>query len=163
MTQPISIADGVVAKIEYTLIVDSEVLDSSNDEGPLEYLHGHGNIVPGLEKVLVGKKVGDSLQVTVSPEEGYGEYDEEATAHVPREEIPADVPLEPGVELVMEDDDGEELSAVITWVGPDEVQLDFNHPLAGRTLEFEVKVVGLREATEEELEHGHAHMEGEEH
>jgi FKBP-type peptidyl-prolyl cis-trans isomerase SlyD len=160
MTNPTTVADGVVVKIEYTLIVDSEVLDSSNEEGPLEYLHGHRNIVPGLEKVLVGKKVGDSLQVSVPPEEGYGVYDDEASTFVPREEIPADVPLEPGVELVMEDDDGEELSAVITWVGADEVQLDFNHPLAGRTLEFEVKVVGLREATEEELEHGHAHMDG---
>ena len=163
MTQPTTIADGVVVKIEYTLIVDSEVLDSSNDEGPLEYLHGHDNIVPGLEKALAGKKVGDSMQVTVSPEEGYGEYDEEATAHVPREEIPADVPLEPGVEIIMEDDDGDELSAVIVWVGADEVKLDFNHPLAGRELEFEVKVVGLREATAEELEHGHAHMEGHTH
>jgi FKBP-type peptidyl-prolyl cis-trans isomerase SlyD len=163
MPQPTTIADDVVVKIEYTLIVDSEVLDSSADEGPLEYLHGHDNIVAGLEAALSGKKVGDSLQVTISPEDGYGEYDDEATAYVPREEIPTDVPLEEGVEIVMEDDEGDVMSAVIVWVGADEVKLDFNHPLAGRELEFEVKVVGLRAATEEELEHGHAHVEGHEH
>ena len=163
MSQPTTVADDVVVLIEYKLTVEGEIVDSSEEEGPLEYLHGHRNIVSGLEAALAGKKTGDSVEVSVSPEQGYGEYDDEAVAFVPREEIPAGVPLEKGVEIVMEDDDGEEMSAVIVWVGADEVQLDFNHPLAGRTLEFEVKVVGLRAATEDELEHGHAHMEGHEH
>ena len=163
MPNPTTIADDVVVEIEYTLTVEGEVLDSSEEEGPLAYLHGHDNIVPGLEKALAGKKVGDSVTVTVSAEEGYGEYDEEATAYVPRAEIPADVPIEEGVEIVMEDEEGDVLAAVITWVGADEVKLDFNHPLAGRALDFDVKVVGLRAATEEELDHGHAHMEGDGH
>jgi FKBP-type peptidyl-prolyl cis-trans isomerase SlyD len=163
MTNPTAVADDVVVEIEYTLTVEGEILDSSEAEGPLAYLHGHDNIVPGLEKELSGKKVGESVSVTVSPEEGYGRYDEEAAAHVPREEIPADVPIEEGVEIIMEDEDGSVMAAMITWVGADEVKLDFNHPLAGRELGFEVKVVGLREPTEEEMEHGHAHMDGHEH
>ncbi len=153
----------VVVKIEYTLTVDGELLDSSEEEGPLEYLHGYDNIVPGLEKALAGKSIGDTVKVTVKPEEGYGEYDDGATAFVPRLEMPDEIPLEAGTEIVMEDDEGDYVTAIITWVGADEVKLDFNHPLAGYTLDFDVKVIGLREATEEELDHGHVHAEGHEH
>ncbi len=161
--KPGVVARNVVVKIEYTLTVDGEVVDTSEEEGPLEYLHGHGNIVDGLENALEGKKIGDRLQVSVPPAEGYGEYDDEAQAHVPRLELPADIPAEEGTELVIEDEDGDFLQAVITWVGADEVRLDFNHPLAGYALDFDVEVVGLRAATSEELDHGHAHMEGHEH
>lgn len=160
---PEIVADDVVVTIEYTLTVDGEVLDSSEENGPLEYLQGYDNIVPGLEEALAGKKVGDSLHVTVEAEDGYGEYDDEAVAHVPRLEIPTEIPLEEGVEIVMEDEDGEYVNAVITWIGADEVKLDFNHPLAGYTLEFDVKIIGLRAATEEELDHGHVHTEGHDH
>jgi len=153
----------VVVKIEYMLTVDGEVLDSSEEEGPMEYLHGYGNIVEGLENALKGLKVGDEIKVTVPPEEGYGEYDPEANAHVPRMELPPEIPLEEGTEIVMEDDDGTVMQAVITWVGADEVKLDFNHPLAGYTLDFEVKIVGLRAPTEDELDHGHAHEEDHHH
>lgn len=160
---PSQVADGVVVKIEYTLAIAGEILDSSEEEGPLEYLQGHENIVPGLEKALDGKKIGDALKVTVEPEAGYGVYDAEAVSHIPRLEMPVDIPLEVGTELLMEDDDGSYISAVITWVGADEIKLDFNHPLAGRTLDFDIKVVGLREASEEELEHGHVHAPGHQH
>ncbi len=160
MAEPTQIADDVVVKIEYTLTVEGEILDSSADEGPLEYLHGHENIVAGLELALTGKKVGDKISVTVEPAAGYGEYDDESVAFVDRMEIPVGVPLEEGTEIVMEDDDGEAMSATITWVGPDEVKLDFNHPLAGETLHFEVEIVGLRAPTVEELDHGHVHDEG---
>ena len=163
MTNPTQVSDDVVVQIEYKLTVDGEVLDSSEEEGPLEYLHGYDNIVPGLEEALEGKKIGDSLHVTVKPDDGYGEYDEEAVSLVPRKEIPQDIPLKEGTEIMMEDEDGDHVSAVITWIGPDKVKLDFNHPLAGYTLDFDVKVIGLRAATEEELDHGHVHMEGHEH
>jgi FKBP-type peptidyl-prolyl cis-trans isomerase SlyD len=156
-SEPTIIADNVVVKIEYTLTVDGEVVDSSAEEGPLEYLHGHQNIVEGLEKALTGKKVGEAVTVVVPPEQGYGAYDDDATAFVDRLEMPAGVPLEEGVEIVMEDEDGDYMTAYIAWVGADEVELDFNHPLAGETLNFEVEVIGLRQPTEEELDHGHVH------
>lgn len=162
-TKPTVVADDVVVEIEYTLTVDGEILDSSEEEGPLEYLHGYENIVPGLEKALAGKKVGDKVKVTVKPKDGYGEYDDEAVAFVPRMEIPAEIPLEEGTEIVMEDDDEEYITAVIAWIGADEVKLDFNHPLAGYTLEFDVKIIGMREATSEEIDHGHVHAEGNHH
>jgi FKBP-type peptidyl-prolyl cis-trans isomerase SlyD len=154
---PTQVAHDVVVKIEYTLSVDEEILDSSQDEGPLEYLHGYGNIVSGLERALKGCRVGDELQVSVSPEDGYGVFDPQANAHIPRIDLPADIPLEVGTEIVMEDEDGSVLQAVITWVGADEIKLDFNHPLAGANLNFDIKVVGLRSPTSEELEHGHVH------
>jgi FKBP-type peptidyl-prolyl cis-trans isomerase SlyD len=156
-SEPTIIADNVVVKIEYTLTVDGEVVDSSAEEGPLEYLHGHQNIVEGLEKALTGKKVGEAVAVVVPPEQGYGAYDDDATAFVDRLEMPADVPLEEGVEIVMEDEDGDYMTAYIAWVGADEVKLDFNHPLAGETLHFDVKITGLRQPTAEELDHGHVH------
>lgn len=161
--KPTVVADDVVVEIEYTLTVDGEIVDSSEEEGPLEYLHGYENIVPGLEKALAGKKVGDSVKVTVKPEEGYGEYDDEAVAFVPRMEIPSEIPLEEGTEIVMEDEDEDYITAVIAWIGADEVKLDFNHPLAGYTLEFDVKIVGMREAAPEEIDHGHVHAEGHHH
>jgi FKBP-type peptidyl-prolyl cis-trans isomerase SlyD len=157
------IQDGIVPMIDYTLTVEGEILDSSDEHGPLEYLHGQQNIVVGLEKALTGKKIGESLQVTIAPTEGYGEYDDEAVAFVPRIEMPPEVPLEVDTEFMIEDDDGAVMVASITWVGADEVKLDFNHALAGLTLEFDVKVVGLREATGEEIEHGHAHQDGHSH
>ncbi len=160
---PAQISENVVVKIEYMLRVNDEVLDSSEQEGPLEYLHGHGNIVAGLEAALTGKMIGDRLRVTVSPEQGYGAYDEQAVAFVPRIEIPGEIPLVAGTELVFEDDEGNFLEATINWIGADEVKLDFNHPLAGETLDFDIRVVGLRKATEQELEHGHAHPEGADH
>ena len=160
---PTQVADDVIVKIEYSLAIDGEILDSSAEEGPLEYLQGHDNLVPGLEKALTGMEIGDELKVTVEPDEGYGVYDDEAVSHIPRLEMPSDIPLEVGTELVMEDDDGSYISAVITWVGADEVKLDFNHPLAGRSLDFEIKIIGLREASAEELEHGHVHASGHHH
>ena len=154
---PEMIDDGVVVSLEYKLTVDGKVVDSTEGEEPLEYLHGYGNIVPGLEDELDGLRVGDAKKVTVKPEEGYGEYDEEAVANVPRSDFPAEIPVEVGVDIEMEDETGDIMDATIVWVGADEVRLDFNHPLAGKTLNFEVKVVGLRAATEEELDHGHVH------
>ncbi|MBN2043454.1 MAG: peptidylprolyl isomerase [Anaerolineales bacterium] len=152
------VASDLVVAIEYKLTVDGEMIDSS-DDGPLEYLHGHSNIIYGLEKELTGMKIGESKKVEVSPEEGYGEVDPEAVLEVPRTEFPDDVPLEPGIELEITDDEGDMMFATIMEVGEENVLLDTNHPLAGQTLFFEVSVVGLREAEQAEIEHGHVHFD----
>ena len=156
-SKPTQVADDVVVTIDYTLTVDGEVLDSSEEEGPLEYLQGHQNIIPGLERELAGMKVGGSKNLTVAPEDGYGEVDQEAIMDVPLSEFPEEVPLEEGFELEVTDKDGDIMLAKIVGMGETTVKLDTNHPLAGKTLHFEVKVVDLRPATDEELTHGHVH------
>ena len=156
--EPTEVANDLVVAIEYELTVDGEMIDSS-DEGPLEYLHGHANIIFGLEKELTGMKIGESKKVEVSPEEGYGELDPEAVLEVPRTEFPDDVPLEPGIELEITDDEGDMMFATIMEVGEENVLLDTNHPLAGQTLFFEVSVVRLRAAEQAEIDHGHVHFE----
>ena len=157
------VAENLVVTIEYTLIVGKEILDSSEDEGPLEYLHGYANIIPGLEKALLGMKVGESKNVVVAPEDGYGELEKDALMDVPRAEFPDDFPIEEGVELEIMDDDHNIVLVTIIEVGDETIKLDTNHPLAGKELNFEVKVTGIREATSEELDHGHVHMEGHSH
>src|SRR5215207_3811785 len=153
----------VVVSMEYTLQVDDEEIDSSKGQDPLQFLVGHGNIISGLEREMVGMKVGDSKDVVIPPADGYGEYDEEAFMSVPRAEFPKDMPLEEGVELTVKDDSGQARYARIETIDGDTITLNFNHPLAGDELHFNVKVVGLREPTEEELEHGHVHQGGEHH
>lgn len=155
--KPAQVADDLAVTIDYKLTVEGNIIDSSEEEGPLDYLHGHENIIPGLERELTGMKVGESKKVTVAPEDGYGELDEEAVLEVPRSEFPDEVPLENGIELEVTDEDGDMMFATIVEVEEDFVKLDTNHPLAGKTLEFEVTVVDIRTATEEELDHGHVH------
>lgn len=154
------IADDVVVTIDYTLTVDGEVLDSSEEEGPLEYLQGHQNIIPGLERELAGMKIGENKKVTVASADGYGEIDEEAIVDVPFDEFPENMPIEVGIELEVTDKDENIMLATIVEVGKDTVTLDTNHPLAGKTLHFDVSVVDLRSPTEEELAHGHVHSHG---
>ncbi|HBX71154.1 MAG TPA: peptidylprolyl isomerase [Chloroflexi bacterium] len=151
------VADDVVVSMEYTLTVDGEIVDSSEEEGPIQFLQGYGNIIPGLEAHLGGLAVGESLQVTVAPKDGYGEFDSEQIVDVPLDEFPEEICVEPGVELEMRDEDGDLLYARILSVGKSRVKLDFNHPLAGKELTFDVTIVGLRHPTPEELEHGHVH------
>lgn len=155
--KPTQVTDNLVVKIDYKLTVEGELLDSSGEDGPLEYLHGHQNIIPGLERELAGMKAGDSKQVSVAAVDGYGEIDDEAIIDVPREEFPENIPLDPGIELEITDQDGEIMLAKILEIGDEMVKLDSNHPLAGKVLEFDVKVVELREATDEEIAHGHVH------
>lgn len=150
------IAREKVATIDYTLTDEAgELLDSSEDDGPLSYLHGFGNIVPGLEAALEGKSVGDSLKVRVAPSEGYGDRDERLVQTLPRNRFP-DGDIEVGTRFHAESR-GESRVLTVTAVGERGVTVDGNHPLAGRTLSFEVTVRDIRDATEEELEHGHAH------
>jgi len=153
----LTVQDGQVVSMEYSLHVDGELIDSSAGQEPLEFLQGAGNIIPGLEEELYGLGVGESKNVIVAAEDGYGILDPDAFYDVPRDQFPAEIPLEVGVELQVQDEDGEPMMARIERIDDDNVRLDFNHPLAGKELVFEIKIVGLREATDEEMEHGHVH------
>lgn len=158
---PNKIIDDIVVTMDYTLTVDGEVVDSTEGEEPLQFLQGHQNIISGLEKALAGMKVGDKKQVVVNSADAYGDIDPENIIEIPRDEFPAEIPLETGVELEVKNEEGEVLSATITNISNDLVTLDFNHPLAGKRLTFDVSIVELRAATEEELEHGHVHFDDE--
>jgi FKBP-type peptidyl-prolyl cis-trans isomerase SlyD len=158
-----TVQNGVVVSMDYKLTVDGELLDSSDDAGSLQFLAGHDNIVPGLEREMIGMKIGESKDVVVAPEDGYGEFDEEGFMDVPRSEFPSDLEIEEGVELNVTDEDGQNQYARVESVTDETVRLDFNHPLAGAELHFNVKVVSLREPTKEELAHGHVHEEGHHH
>lgn len=155
---PKTIADDVVVTIEYTLRNEGgEVLDESHGDDALSYLHGHDNIVAGLESALTGKQVGDVVTIAVAPEDGYGVRDPAAVRSLAREEFPPDADLRVGVQFVAELEDGEQVPMWITAVDDDNVSIDLNHPLAGVTLHFEVKVLELRQAGANELAHGHPH------
>ena len=154
---PTAVAENLVVTMDYKLFVDGELYDSSEEEGPIAFLQGSKNILPGLEKELYGLGIGASKKVSVKPDDGYGQPDPEAVMSVPLSEMPEEIPVEVGVELELRDEDDELLGATITEVGEDFVLLDFNHPLAGKTLEFEVTIRELREATSEEIDHGHIH------
>ncbi len=159
-TQPTqTIRDGHVVTMGYTLTVNGKVIDTSEGDGnaPVQFVQGAEQIVRGLENALYGLAVGDSKDVVVSSADGYGEYDPEAFADVPRREFDAKIPMKPGVNLQLKDNDGEVYEATIVSVGKNTVRLTFNHPLAGKELHFSVKVLAIREATPEEIEHGHVH------
>ena len=158
-----TVQKNVVVSMEYTLHVDNEEIDSSKGQPPLEFLAGHGNIISGLEREIIGMKVGESKDVVILPADGYGEFDEDAYMDVPRGEFPQDMPVEEGLELTVRDDAGQARYARVDNIEGDTVTLNFNHPLAGDELHFNVKVVSLREPTTEELEHGHVHQDGEHH
>lgn len=157
------VKDGLVISMEYTLTVDGEVLDSSKEDGPLEFLQGYQNIIPGLESEITGMTVGESKEVTVAPADGYGEVDPADVKDISLEEFPGEIPVEVGVELEMHDEDEQLVRGTIIAVEEDVVKMDFNHPLAGKELFFAVKIVGLRPATGEELSHGHVHSHGHNH
>lgn len=149
-----------VVSLAYTLRDDDgEVIDRSEDGSPLLYLHGAQNIVPGLEEQLEGVAQGESVKATVSPEKGYGPRIGEAQ-EVPRNLFPADAELAAGMQVVAHDDEGRQIPFFITGITEDTITVDPNHPLAGETLHFDVTVESLRDATEEEVAHGHPHGAG---
>jgi len=155
------VASGKVVSIHYTLTDDEGgVLDSSRGGQPLAYLHGAGNIVPGLERGLVGKQIGATLKVRVAPEDGYGVHDPNGIHRAPRSAFPADAKIEEGMQFAIEDDDGNVLPVWIASVEDGAVTVDFNHPLAGVALNFDVSVESIRDATTEEMSHGHPHAPG---
>ena len=150
-----------VARIHYKLTLDDgSVADNSFDGEPLAYLHGHGNIVPGLERQLEGKTAGDKFDAEVPCEEGYGQVDPNADQVVPRNAFPADVQLGVGMGFHGEDDRGNTVPLFIKAIDGDQVTITTNHPLAGQRLNFAIEVVEVRKATEEELAHGHVHGPG---
>ena len=150
------VAKNMVVSIDYTLTgADGTVLDSSSGQEPLTYLHGTGSILPGLEDALEGKSAGDALKVSVPPEKGYGLHDDKLLQQVPRRMFDMK-DLAPGMRFHAESDHGVRVVTVAAVDG-DTVTVDANHPLAGQTLSFDVKVTEVREATTEELSHGHVH------
>lgn len=153
-----------VVSVHYKLTDDAgKVLDSSEGAEPLAYLHGAGNIVPGLEKALVGKGAGESLQVKVAPAEGYGELDPNGVKVIERAAFEGVDVVEAGMSFEANAPDGTSQHIVVTKVDGDEITIDLNHPLAGVTLNFDIQIVSVREATKEELEHGHTHEGGHAH
>ncbi|HLQ26083.1 MAG TPA: peptidylprolyl isomerase [Acidiferrobacterales bacterium] len=151
------IAKHKVVSIDYTLTDDSnKIIDTSKGSEPLTYIHGIGNLIPGLEKALAGKSEGDAFEVTISPQEGYGVHDESLLEVLPRSKFTAEQEVQVGMQFYAEG--GSEMQ-VITVVGVegDRITIDGNHPLAGRMLSFAIKVVDVRDATPEEVVHGHVH------
>jgi FKBP-type peptidyl-prolyl cis-trans isomerase SlyD len=155
------IAANKAVSIDYTLTNDAgEVIDSSAGGAPLAYLHGAGNIIGGLEKALLGKQVGDELEVSVEPEDAYGEYSAELVATLNRSMFEGVDELGVGMQFHASGPDGGMQIVTIRELEGDDVIVDGNHPLAGQRLNFKVKVVSVRDASEEEVAHGHIHGEG---
>ncbi len=151
------IEKNTVVSIDYTLTDrDGTVLDSSTGREPLAYLHGSGSIIAGLEEALEGKNAGDQIKVTVPPEKGYGPRDEALSQKVPHKLFDTTHEIKPGMRFHTEDGHGAH-AVVVTAVDQEHVTVDANHPLAGKILNFEVAVVEVRNATSEELTHGHVH------
>jgi FKBP-type peptidyl-prolyl cis-trans isomerase SlyD len=154
------IAKHKVVSINYTLTDQADtVLDSSEGGEPLVYIHGLGHIIPGLENALAGKAAGDTLKVTVPPEDAYGMRNEALKQTVPRERFEPGMDIETGMRFHAPTEDGIEI-VTVTMVDADSVTVDANHPLAGMTLNFSVEVVEVRDASAEELSHGHVHGPG---
>ena len=155
-----SIGPDQVVSIHYTLRDDAgEVIDRSAEGEPLSYLHGHGNLIPGLERELAGRKPGDRLQVKIAPSDGYGDRDQGLVQRVPRRALKGIPDVRVGMRLQAQTPQGPR-AVTVTQVSGDLVTLDGNHPLAGQNLNFEVEVAAVRAATEEELTHGHVHGPG---
>lgn len=155
------IAKNTVVSFDYTLTDDTgKVIDSSTDSAPLDYIQGHGQIVPGLEREMEGKEVGAEFKIKIKPEDGYGVRHDERTMKVPRAELPPELEPEVGMQLAGESQGGDPVPLWVTEVGTSHVTLDGNHPLAGQNLNFEIAIRGVREPSKDELSHGHVHGPG---
>lgn len=154
------IKENSVVSFHYTLTgKDGQVIDSSEGNQPLTYLHGVGQIVPGLENALLGKQAGDRMDVEVSAEEGYGEHHDFMVQQVPREAFQGVDEIEPGMQFQAQTPQGA-MTVTVTAADETTVTVDGNHPLAGQPLFFAVEIVSVRDASEEEITHGHVHGEG---
>jgi FKBP-type peptidyl-prolyl cis-trans isomerase SlyD len=155
-----SITQDQVVSIHYTLTDDAgEIIDHSAEGEPLAYLHGRGNLIPGLERELTGKSAGDKLRVKIPPADGYGAYDAALVQRVPRRALKGVADLRLGMRLQTQTAQGAR-TVTVTQISGGMVTLDGNHPLAGKNLTFEVQVAAVRAATAEELSHGHVHGAG---
>jgi len=148
-----TVQNGVVVALDYTLWVDGEIVDGSNG-APLEYLHGFNNIITGLENQLNGLRVGEEKEVIVKPDDAYGQYHPEGVFEIPKSQFPPSFPFEIGYPFRVRTEQGQILNARIIGLKDDVVEIDTNHPLAGKELRFFVRIAGLREATDEELYSG---------
>ncbi|MCJ7815652.1 MAG: peptidylprolyl isomerase [Xanthomonadales bacterium] len=149
-----------VVSFHYTLSnTQGEQIESSRDHDPMVYLHGAGNIIPGLEKAMAGKTAGDSFEVRVEPAEAYGERNENGVQRIPAKHFKHAERLEVGQPVMLHTKQGQ-VQVTVVKVGRFNIDVDRNHPLAGQTLTFDVEVTDVREATDDELSHGHAHGPG---
>ncbi|MEE4244971.1 MAG: peptidylprolyl isomerase [Kangiellaceae bacterium] len=155
-----TITNDKVVSMHYTVKTnDGALVDSSEGKDPLLYMHGHRNIIPGLEEALEGKNVGEKLQATIEPAKAYGEVNDDLVQDVPRAAFEGVESLEPGMHFQAQSEQGP-VHVVVKEVNDDVVIVDGNHALAGQTLNFDVEIMDIRDATEEELQHGHAHGVG---
>ena len=151
------IAQNTVVSLDYTLTNDAgDILDKS-ENGQFVYLHGTNSIIPGLENALADKSLNDEFKVTIEADDAYGQNDDSKKQVVGREMFEADSPIEVGTQFHAQSPEGEMLMITVTAIDGDQITIDGNHPLAGERLHFEIKVTDLREASEEEISHGHAH------
>jgi FKBP-type peptidyl-prolyl cis-trans isomerase SlyD len=154
-----------VASVTYTLEVDGELVEKTDQSNPLSFLVGVGMMIPGFEQQLLGKQAGDTYNITVPPQDGYGDTDPQAIVDLPKDvfkidgELQEDMLVEGNI-IPMQDQNGNPLQGVILEVGESTVKLDFNHMLAGKTLQFSGEVLEVRPATQEEISHGHVHGPG---
>ena len=157
------IAKNTVVGVHYQLDVDGQKIDASGEQ-PLVYLHGHGMMIPGFEKQLAGLKAGDKYNFQVSAAEGYGEFNQNAVVELDKQIFLVDGSMSTevfeGAQLQLTNQDGQPMVGIVQKIGDDKVTMDFNHQLAGRELNFSGTIDSLREATEEEISHGHVHGPG---
>ncbi|SFV87276.1 FKBP-type peptidyl-prolyl cis-trans isomerase SlyD [hydrothermal vent metagenome] len=147
-----------VVEMHYTLKNDNgDIIDTSKGQEPMPFLQGHGNVVPGLEKAIEGLKKGDTCDVAVEAKDAYGEFHAEAVQEIPMEALQEVPDLKVGMELQSQDENGNPFIVIVKKIEGETVTVDANHPLAGQTLHFSVSIEGVRDATENELEHGHVH------
>lgn len=154
-----------VVTVTYTLKVDGELVEETNQENPLTFLAGVGMMIPGFENQLLGKEPGDSYDITVEPAEGYGDTDPEAIIDLPKDIFKVDGQLQEDMLVVgniipLQDQNGHPLQGVVLEIGDDTVKMDLNHRLSGKTLHFTGKVLEVRAATQDEISHGHVHGPG---
>jgi FKBP-type peptidyl-prolyl cis-trans isomerase SlyD len=161
MSDSPTIADGKVVTIHYRLSLDDGTVVSDTAGGePMAYLHGSENVIPGLEAALAGRSPGDEVNAKIEPADAYGERDPSATEQIPRSAFPGDLELQVGMHLSARHESGAIIPMTVQSIADDAVTVDLNHPLAGQKLHFDVSVVEVRDATEEERSHGHVHGPG---
>ncbi len=149
-----SVAKDMVVKMDYTLYVDGNIFDTSNGYGPLEFIQGRRSIIPGLDNGILGMQIGETKEIVVSPQQAYGDYDDNAFIDLPISQFPPQFDFQIGKSIRLSDPTGRLTTASICEIGENDVRLDMNHPLAGKELRFSATIVGLRDATEDELAAG---------
>ena len=155
-----TIKKDAVVEMHYTLKNDAgEIIDTSKGKEPMPFIQGHGHIIPGLETALEGLKIGETCDVSIEPEDAYGVHHEEAIQEIPKEALQGIDKIEVGMELQSQDEQGNPFIVHVEKINEETVTINANHPLAGETLHFNVSIENVREATKDELEHGHVHSE----